>query len=182
MRFSLTFFSFTVFVGSFILFARLFPRTSVYLFTCSLCLFIYSFAWIKFRWKFRFRFCRRTTNTSDSSGDGESEWAILDVVVGDRMRGRFRHGFKYTRRLGSPAEQGATEKGNREKKRRTCSRSCLLNGSKRVVWRCVRDVPFAICNLIFFAVPCTVAREAIGRNVGSIDHEFSIATYYASIN
>lgn len=60
-------------------------------------------------------------NASDSCGDGECEWAILDVVVGDRMRGRFRRGFKYTRRLGSPAEQGATEKGNREKKRRTSS-------------------------------------------------------------
>lgn len=82
LRFSLTFFSFTAFVGSFILFARLPPRTSVYLFTCSLCLFVYSavcsFAWIKFRSMFRFRFCRtRRILVAMASANGPSSMSSL---------------------------------------------------------------------------------------------------------
>lgn len=107
-------YSFRRFVCTFRSFVSAYVRVFIYLLNLFICFFRGSFVRLD-------KICRRTTNASDSCGDGECERTILDVVVGDRMRGRFRRGFKYTRRLGSPPEQGATEKGNREKKQRTCS-------------------------------------------------------------
>lgn len=136
LRFSLTFFLFTAFVGSFVLFARLFPRTSVYLFTYSICLFVFSavrsFAWIKFAVERRTRRIRAAV----ASANGPSSMSSLGTGCAEGFAAALNTLVALVHLLNRERLRKETGKRSNEPVRSLVSfvPPCLLNGSKRVVW------------------------------------------------